>query len=377
MQCDYLIVGSGLFGSIIAERIAGDLGKHVIVIDRRDHIGGNCYSCIDAETGIEYHRYGTHVFHTDSPRAWRYIRQFTEFNGYHHQVLTKYNEHVYQMPINLETINCFYGRSFSPRAAKAFIAKEIGKENIEHPRNLEEKAIASIGRPLYEAFIRGYTMKQWGKDPKELPASIVDRIPIRFDYREDYFHNCRWQGIPMGGYTRVFKKMLSSPKIEVKLNCDYFQNRHEFEVRAQTIFTGRLDHYFDLKLGALDWRSVDFRREVVPDEDFQGTSVMNFAEARIPYTRIHEPRHLHPERDHPSGESVIFYETSHASDNHDSYYPLNDERNRALKAQYLEEAQKETNVIFGGRLGQYAYYDMDRTILAALDCYQQQILTKL
>ena len=376
MECDYLVVGAGLFGSVIAERIACDLGKHVVVIDRRNHIGGNCYSCIDADTGIEYHRYGTHVFHTDSPTAWRYIRRFTEFNGYHHQVLTKYKDTVYQMPINLETINSFYGRSFTPHEAKAFIAREINKENIQQTGNLEEKAIVSIGRPLYEAFIKGYTLKQWGKDPKELPASIVERIPIRFDYREDYFLNSRWQGIPVRGYTEVFKKLLSSPKIEVKLDCNFCQYRHEFKVREQTIYTGRLDHYYDFKFGTLDWRSVDFRREVTPQEDFQGTSVMNFAEAEIPYTRIHEPRHLHTERDYGCSESVIFYETSHVGDVNDSYYPLNDERNDELRDQYLKEARKEVDLIFGGRLGNYAYYDMDQTILAALDCYQGQILAQ-
>jgi UDP-galactopyranose mutase len=376
MTYDYLIVGAGLFGSVIAERIANDLNKRVLVIDRREHIGGNCYSYEDKDTGIECHLYGTHIFHTTDQDVWRYITQFTEFNGYHHQVLTKYQDKVYQMPINLETINSFYNRSFTPREAREFIAQEVKKENIEVPRNLEEKAISAIGRPLYEAFIKGYTIKQWEKDPKELSASIINRLPIRFDYREDYFHDCRWQGIPIGGYTKIFDRLLSSPNIEVRLNCDYMEHKYEFNVKEKTVFTGRLDQFFGFKYGVLDWRSVDLRREVIDYGDFQGTSVMNYAESNIPYTRIHEPRHLHPEREYQDNKTVIFYETSRMSKENDSYYPVNDDRNLDLSKKYFEDAQKEEDVIFGGRLGEYAYYDMDKTILSALKCYNEQIVAK-
>lgn len=374
MKCDYLIVGAGFFGSVIAERIANDLKKSVLVIDRRDHIGGNCYSCEDLDTGIEYHVYGTHIFHTNDREVWTYLTQFTEFNGYHHQVLTKYQNNIYQMPINLETINSFYNQNFKPQEAKEFIAREVKKENIEHPQNLEEKAISLIGRPLYEAFIQGYTIKQWEKDPKELSASIINRLPIRFDYCEDYFQNCRWQGIPIGGYTQIFEKLLSSPNIEKIMNCDYMEHKNEFEVKEKVIFTGRLDQFFNFKYGVLDWRSVDLKREVIDYEDFQGTSVMNYAESSIPYTRIHEPKHLHPERDYRVSKTVIFYETSRMSEIDDAYYPINNDRNRNLSAKYIEEAKKHGKMIFGGRLGEYAYYDMDKTILSALKCYKEKIL---
>ena len=374
MTCDYLIVGAGFFGSVIAERIANDLNKRVLVIDRRDHIGGNCYSSEDQSTGIEYHVYGTHIFHTSDREVWTYITQFTEFNGYHHQVLTKYQNKVYQMPINLETINAFYDKDFKPQEAKEFIDREVKKENIEHPKNLEEKAISLIGRPLYEAFIKGYTIKQWEKDPKKLSASIINRLPIRFDYCEDYFRNCRWQGIPIGGYTKIFERLLSSPNIEIELNCDYMEHKNEFEVKEKVIFTGRLDQFFNFRYGVLDWRSVDFRREMIDYEDFQGTSVMNYAELSVPYTRIHEPKHLHPERDYQVSKTVIFYETSRMSEINNSYYPVSNDRNRDLSAIYIEEAKKNEKVIFGGRLGEYAYYDMDKTILSALKCYNEQIL---
>ncbi len=374
MSYDYLIVGAGLFGSVIAERIANDFNKRVLVIDRREHIGGNCYSHEDKDTGIECHLYGTHIFHTTNQEVWKYITQFTEFNGYHHQVLTKYQNTVYQMPINLETINSFYNRNFTPQEAREFIAQEVKKENIEEPQSLEDKAISAIGRPLYEAFIKGYTIKQWDKDPKALPASIVNRLPIRFDYREDYFHDCRWQGIPIDGYTKIFERLLSSPNIDTRLNCDYMEHKNEFIIKGKTVFTGRLDQFFDFKFGVLNWRSVDFKREVIDTEDFQGTSVMNYAESSIPYTRIHEPRHLHPERKYKDDQTVIFYETSRMSKENDSYYPVNDDYNLDLSKKYIEEAHKEENVIFGGRLGEYAYYDMDKTILSALKCYNEQIL---
>lgn len=377
MICDYLIVGAGFFGSVIAERIANDLNKRVIVIDRREHIGGNCYSCEDSDTGIEYHAYGTHIFHTTNQEVWTYLTQFTELNGYHHQVLTTYQNKIYQMPINLETINSFYNQNFTPQEAKQFITKEVERENIEHPHNMEEVAISLIGRPLYEAFIKGYTVKHWGKNPKQLPASIIDRLPIRFDYREDYFKNCRWQGIPIDGYTKIFQKLLSSSNIEVKLNCDYMEHKNEFEIKEKIIFTGRLDLFFNFKFGELDWRSVEFERKVINYEDFQGTAVMNYAESSVPYTRIHEPKHLHPERHYQESKTVIFYETPKESINNDVYYPINNDRNRDIKAKYMEEARKKGEVIFGGRLGEHAYYDMDKTILSALKCYDGQILRDL
>lgn len=376
MQCDYLIVGAGFYGAVLAERIANDSGYEVILIDRRDHIGGNCYSYEDPETGIECHKYGTHIFHTSSKIVWNYLSNFMELNAYHHQVLTKYKYKVYQMPINLETINSFYNLDLNPQEAKDFIKKEIKKARIGIPKNLEEKAISLIGLPLYEAFIKGYTMKQWGRDPKNLPADIINRLPMRFDYKEDYFHDARWQGIPKSGYTNVFERMLNAPNLKIKLNCDYFEHKDQFEVKRKTIFTGPIDRYFDYQLGRLEWRAVEFKQEIVNVEDFQGTSVINYAESHVPYTRIHEYRHLHPERDYQKDKTIVFYETS-KKDNDDPYYPINDESNQALFLKYKRLAKNNNNnVLFGGRLSDYAYYDMDKTVLAALKCYQNKIWQK-
>lgn len=371
MKCDYLIVGAGLFGSVLAERIAAERKAHVVVIDRRDHIGGNCWSRPDEETGVEFHCYGTHIFHTNSRLAWDYISRFTEFNNYQHQVLTRHGERVYQMPINLATINAFYDRAFTPSQAEAFLEEEARRESTAKPVSFEEKAISQIGRPLYEAFLRGYTMKQWGVDPKELSASILARLPLRFNYDRTYFNNARWQGIPVDGYGQLFTRLLAAENIDVILDCDYFARRDEFEVRKQTIYTGPLDRYFDYADGRLDWRSVRFEREVADVADYQGTSVMNYADFEVPFTRIHEPRHLHPERPHRDGRSLIFREFP-CVDPEQPYYPVNTAANRELKARYQQRAAAEKTV-FGGRLGDYAYYDMDITICAALKCFDEAI----
>ncbi len=372
MVYDYLVVGAGFFGSVIAECIANELGRKVLIIDKRSHIGGNCYSLCDEATGIEYHQYGTHIFHTSSAKAWQYITRFTEFNGYHHQVLTTHRNHVYQMPINLETINAFYNMSLTPQQARDFIAQEIAKENYPEPANLEEVAVSSIGRPLYEAFIKGYTIKQWNKDPKELPATIITRLPIRYNYCEDYFMDSRWQGIPLEGYTKIFERMYSSENICLELNCDYFENRDSFKVREKVIYTGPIDRYFDYEYGNLEWRSLKFEKKVFEFEDFQGTSVMNNADIDFPYTRSHEYRHLHPERNYTRDKTLVFYETAVQNDN-EPYYPVNTANNEDILTKYKQMAQKEKNLVLGGRLGDYAYYDMDKTILAALKCFEEQI----
>ena len=372
MEYDYLIVGAGFFGSVVAERIASDLGKSVLVLDRRDHIGGNAYSYADEETGIECHKYGTHIFHTNSRRIWSYIRQFTEFNGYHHQVLTMHQGRVFQMPINLETINSLYERTLRPSEARELLRGEIEAESIDSPQNLEEKAISLVGRRLYEAFIRGYTIKQWETDPKNLSPEIINRLPVRFNYNEDYFNNSRWQGIPIDGYTEIFDRLLSSPRITVRLDTDFFDVREEIQVKERTIYTGPIDRYFDYAHGQLEWRTVDLERKVVEVEDFQGTSVMNYADPEVPYTRIHEPRHLHPERSYSKEKSVLFYETTR-NDPNEPYYPIKTDRNLGLLEKYKDLARKEERVIFGGRLGQYAYFDMDQTIGAALTCFEKKI----
>jgi UDP-galactopyranose mutase len=375
MKCDYLIVGAGIFGSVMAERIANDLGAKVLVIDKRFHIGGNCYSKLDQETGIETHQYGTHIFHTSSKVVWEYIGQFAEFNNYHHQVLTIHKNKVYQMPINLETINSFYNLNLKPYEANIFLKKEIEKEGIKSPKNLEEKAISLIGRSLYEAFIKGYTIKQWQKDPKELPPDIIARLPVRYNYREDYFLDARWQGIPLEGYTKLFERLLESPNIHVELNCDYFQHRNDFRINNLTIYTGPIDRYFDYAFGRLEWRTVMFEKKIVDVEDYQGTSVMNYSDLDVKYTRIHEFKHLHPERKYSNLKSVIFYETT-GYDPENPFYPINTERNKKLLQKYKELAHHERGVIIGGRLGDYAYYDMDKAILAALNCYKKNFVRK-
>jgi UDP-galactopyranose mutase len=375
MTYDYLVVGAGFFGSVIAERIANELKKKVLIIDKRPHIGGNCYSCFDEKTGIEYHQYGTHIFHTSSAKVWQYITKFTEFNGYHHQVLTTHRKNIYQMPINLETINSFYRCSLTPQQAKEFIAQEISKERYSEPENLEEAAVSSIGRPLYEAFIKGYTVKQWGKDPKDLPVTIFSRLPIRYNYCEDYFVNSRWQGIPLQGYTKIFERLHSSKNIHIELDCDYFQNCDSFKIKNNIIFTGPIDRLFDYTHGHLEWRSLEFQKKLFEYEDFQGTSVINYADIDVPYTRTHEYRHLHPERQYTKDKTIVFYETP-VHNNNEPYYPVNTKQNNEIFLKYKQLAYKEKHIIIGGRLGNYAYYDMDKTILTALDCFEEQILNK-
>lgn len=370
-SCDYLIVGAGFFGCVLAERIASQLGRSVLVIDRRDHIGGNCHSQADAETGIEFHSYGTHIFHTSSPQIWAYINRFTEFNSYFHQVLTLHKGRVFQMPINLETINSFYGVNLRPFEVAAFLERE--REPITQPRNLEEKAISLIGRPLYEAFIRGYTAKQWNRDPRELPASIINRLPVRFNYNEAYFNNARWQGIPLEGYTRIFERLLDAPQIRLELGCDYFELRDRVQVRYQTIYTGPIDRLFEYCFGRLSWRSIELRRRVEPVADWQGTSVMNYADIEVPHTRIHEPRHLHPERAYRDDRTLLFEEYSLEAGRGEEYYPVRDEDNRQLLKQYQALAAARSDLLVGGRLGDYAYYDMDQTIGAALHCFETRL----
>lgn len=274
------------------------------------------------------------------------------------------------MPINLETINSYYNKNFSPAEAAAFIQQEIKKENIRVPKNFEEQAVISIGRPLYDAFIKNYTRKQWGVDPKELPVSIIKRLPVRYNYTEDYFRDARWQGIPLQGFTHIFENMLNHKNIEVHLNSDYFSKRSEFQVKHKTIYTGPIDQYFNYEYGKLKWRGIELKRKVENMEDFQGTSVMNYADYETPYTRIHEFRHLHPERSYSKEKTLTYYE--YPQDGNDApYYPVNTDSDKETFKKYRLLVEKEKDVIIGGRLGDYAYYDMDKTILAALKCFEK------
>jgi UDP-galactopyranose mutase len=371
----YLVVGAGLFGSVIADRIARDKNKKVAVIEKKPHIGGNCFSDIDKETGIEYHVYGTHIFHTSSEKVWSYISEFTKFNGYRHQVLTMYRDKVYQMPINLETINMFYGLNLKPFEVQAFLDAEIKKENIKNPQNLEEKAVSQIGRPLYEAFIKGYTEKQWQKDCKQLPMSIIARLPVRKNYDESYYFDF-WQGIPLDGYTEIFQRMLSHKNIDLYLNMDFFETRDRIPPSCLIIYSGPIDRFFNYKFNRLEWRTLEFEKEVINVEDYQGTSVMNYAERTVPYTRIHEPKHLHPEKAYTNKKTLIIKEYPQLDAGANPYYPVNTPENQKILQRYLDEREKHPDVIFGGRLGDYKYYDMDKTIETALDIYESKIKSR-
>ena len=376
---DLLVVGSGFFGLTIAER-AASAGRRVTVIDRRDHLGGNAYSEVDAETGVEVHRYGAHLFHTSNPTVWEYVSRFTAFTDYVHRVYTTHRGVVYPLPINLGTINQFFQAAHSPTQARALIQDLAGEFDPKSAQNLEERAIGLIGRPLYEAFIRDYTAKQWQTDPRDLPAEIISRLPVRYTYDNRYFSDT-WEGLPVDGYTAWLERMADHPNIEVKLGVDFFdetQPLHKSAVVGQLplVYTGPIDRYFDHAEGALSWRTLDFEREVVPVRDFQGTSVMNYADADVPFTRIHEFRHFHPERDerHAQDRTVIMREFSRFADDTDEpYYPVNTAADRARLLAYRELARGEGDVHFGGRLGTYQYLDMHMAIGAALSMWRNDL----
>ena len=371
---DAIIVGAGFYGATIAERIANESGRTVCVLERRKHIGGNSYSEKDTQTGIEYHKYGSHLFHTNSDVIWRYLHRFTRFTNYRHRVLTVHKGQVYPMPINLGTICAFFGRHMTPRQARELIQRQAAEANFANPENLEEKAVASIGRPLYEAFIRGYTKKQWQTDPRQLPASIINRLPVRFNFEPYYFQD-KYEGLPTDGYTAVFRRMLHSPKIDVRLGIDFFDIRPSIRPDQLVVYSGPIDRYFNYKLGELAWRTLDFERDVVATDDYQGTAVMNFADEEVPYTRIHEFRHLHPERQYSSDCTLICREYSRsARSNDEPYYPVNTSQDRALFAAYQKLARGQSNVFFGGRLGSYQYLDMHQAIGAALSDFQKKII---
>jgi len=368
----YIIVGSGFLGSVLAERIATVLKQPVLVIEKRNHIGGNCYSETDPETGIESHKYGTHIFHTSNKKVWDYISQFTAFNGYRHQVLASHKEKIYQLPINLETVNSFFNVNLRPYEVDDFLASKR-KTTGTVPRNFEEKAIALLGEELYEAFIKGYTLKQWQMDPAELPEAIFSRLPFRKNYDENYFYDT-WQGIPIDGYHSIFKKLLSHSNITTMLDTDYFAIKDELNPDGTLIYSGPIDRFFNYKYGKLTWRTLRFEKEVIPVEDYQGNAVINFPELTVPYTRIHEPRHLHPERNYSNKKTIIFKEYSLADTGDNPYYPIPSKTNKALYKLYKDEADRLQNVFISGRLGDYKYYDMHQTIDRALEIFETSIL---
>jgi UDP-galactopyranose mutase len=364
---DLVVVGSGFFGLTIAERAANDLGLSVLVLERRHHVGGNAYSEVDPDTGIEVHTYGAHLFHTSNERVWEYVNQFTRFTDYQHRVFTNYQDRVYSMPINLGTICSYFGKAYSPSEARALVADQAMEYDSATAANLEEKAISLIGRPLYEAFIRGYTKKQWQTDPKELPAEIITRLPVRYTFDNRYFNDTH-EGLPVDGYTAWLERMADHPKIEVRLSTDFFDLKDDLVGQVPVVYTGPVDRYFGYEEGRLGWRTLDFEREVHHDTgDFQGTSVMNYADEDVPYTRIHEFRHFHPERDYPADRTVVMREYSRFAEADDEpYYPINTPDDRARLLAYRDLAAAEPGVLFGGRLGTYKYLDMHMAIGSAL-----------
>ena len=378
MNHDIVIVGSGLFGLTIAERCANELGLKVLVIDKHDHIGGNAYSEPDPRTGIEIHKYGAHLFHTSNERVWEYVNRFTSFTPYVHHVYTTHDGVVYPMPINLGTINQFFSAAYSPDEARALVAEQAGELAGKDPENLNDKGISLIGRPLYEAFIKDYTGKQWQTDPKDLPASIISRLPVRYTYDNRYFNDTH-EGLPTNGYTAWLEKMVDHPGIEVALGVDFFDesqpyNKTALRGRVPIVYTGPLDRYFDYSAGALSWRTIDLATEYPDTGDFQGTSVMNYPDADREYTRIIEPRHFHPERDYPADKTVIMKEYSRfAEEGDEPYYPIASPSDRSTLAAYREMSAGEKDVLFGGRLGSYQYLDMHMAIGSALSVFDNRI----
>ncbi|PMC49250.1 UDP-galactopyranose mutase [Gardnerella vaginalis] len=393
---DLVVVGAGLFGLTVAQQAAERSGARVEIIDVRNHIGGNAYSYFDERTGIEIHKYGAHLFHTSNKRVWDYVNRFTSFTNYVHRVYATHDGEVYSLPINLGTINQFFHAHYTPEEAKALIASQAGEFAGKDPQNLNDKGISLIGRPLYEAFIKNYTAKQWQTDPSKLPAGIIKRLPVRFNYNNRYFKDT-WEGLPKDGYTAWMQRMIDNPLIHVSLGVDFFDESQPFNKRALTeagvpvVYTGPVDRYFDYALGELKWRTVDFKEVRYEENDHFGCPVMNYSDADVPFTRAIEFKNFNPEREEvggdasdeadfvpgksvKAGETVVWQEYSRAATRDDEpYYPVNTEEDKALYARYAELAAAEPNTVFGGRLGTYNYYDMHNVIDMALRAYESQV----
>jgi UDP-galactopyranose mutase len=373
---DLIVVGSGFYGLTIAEQAADHLGLKVKVLERRNHIGGNAYSEFDSETGIEVHKYGSHLFHTSNERVWEYVNRFTRFNDYQHLVWAKHKNELYPMPINLDTINQFFKKNFDSDQAQDFIQGQLHADEASSASNLEDRAIALIGQPLYEAFIKGYTEKQWQTDPKLLPADVINRLPMRFTTEHRYFNDI-YEGLPLGGYMAWLENMADHPNIEVALNQDFFDLKSDLVGQVPIIYTGAIDRYFDYQFGELGWRTLDFESEILDTGNFQNTSVVNYSDLDVEFTRIHEYRHLHPERDYQREKTIISREYSRfASRDDEPYYPVNTENDRKKLLQYRELMESESNVWFGGRLGTYQYLDMHMAIASALTAFDNDIAPK-
>ena len=378
MNYDLVVVGSGLFGLTIAEQAASRWGLRVAIVERRSHLGGNAYSEIDPETGIEVHKYGAHLFHTSNERVWEYVNRFTSFTSYVHRVWTTVDGVVYPMPVNLGTINQFFSAAYGPDEARALIAQQAAEVDGQEITDFESKGVSLVGRPLFEAFFKNYTAKQWQTDPKDLPASIISRLPVRYNYDSRYF-NDKYEGLPVDGYTAWMDRMVASDLIDVYLDTDFFDpenplNKAAVVGKVPVVYTGPVDRYFDYSAGDLSWRTVDFEKEVVDTGDYQGCSVMNYGDIDVPFTRIIEFRHFHPERDYQDKKTVIFREFSRFADHGDEpYYPVNTAQDRERLEQYRELMKNEDRVFFGGRLGTYKYLDMHMAIASALTMLDNEL----
>ena len=366
MQYDYLIVGAGLFGAVFA-RQAMDRGYKVLVVERRDHIGGNIYT--ENVENIQVHRYGAHIFHTNDDQVWEYIQKFAKFNRFTNSPVAKYKGQLYSLPFNMYTFNQMWGVT-TPQQAMAEIDRQRQAAGITQPKNLEEQAISLVGTDIYEKLVKGYTEKQWGRDCKDLPAFIIRRLPVRFTFDNNYF-NAKYQGIPLGGYTAMVEKLLAGA--EIRLNTDYLQNKQQLDALAKkVIYTGPIDAYFSFCFGALEYRSVRFETEILDTDNFQGNAVVNYTDRQTPYTRIIEHKWFDPA---DQSKTVISREySSEWQPGAEPYYPVNDEKNAALLQRYQALASSQPHVIFGGRLGQYRYYDMDQVIAEALRTAEREML---
>lgn len=364
---DYLIVGAGLFGAVFAHEMT-KCGRKCLVIDKREHIGGNIYT--EETEGIIVHKYGAHIFHTSNKEIWDYINQFAEFNRYTNYVVARYKDELYNLPFNMNTFNKLWG-VITPKEAKEKIAEQITEAGIVNPVNLEEQALSLVGRDIYEKLIKGYTEKQWGKSAKDLPSFIIKRLPVRFTYDNNYF-NDKYQGIPIGGYTGIIEKMLEGS--DVRLSEDYFSDRDRYDnIAKKVLFTGMIDEYFDFCYGNLEYRTLRFENEILDTDNFQGNAVVNYTEYEIPYTRIIEHKHF----EFGTQEKTII--TKEYPDvwkpGMEPYYPVNDEKNNILYNKYLKLANDKKNVLFGGRLGMYKYFDMHNIIEEALRYCRKEIET--
>ena len=371
---NYLIVGSGLFGSIFAYE-ANKRGKKCLVIDKREHIGGNIYT--EKIEGINVHKYGAHIFHTSNKEIWNYINQFAEFNRYTNSPIARYKDELYNMPFNMNTFNKLWG-VVTPTEAKKKIEEEKREAGIVEPKNLEEQAISLVGRTIYEKLVKGYTEKQWGQKATELPSFIIKRLPVRFIYDNNYFNDI-YQGIPIGGYTSIIEKMLKG--IDIKLNCDFFDNREELEnIAEKIVFTGPIDKFYNYKYGELEYRSLRFETDILDEENYQGNAVVNFTEYEVPYTRIIEHKHFEFGASLGNLAEGIAKEKTIITKEYpdmwkqgkEPYYPINNDKNNNLYTKYFELSKKDKNVIFGGRLGLYKYFDMDKVIEVALKCVNSE-----